>query len=135
LKSEVPTANQKESLVIYPIFVSDEPAIETTFMNAFFNEEFQKEDIDDPKVKPLTIMTIDELEQLLSQVNDGDFTWEELLKSRFDRDSVLASSVGQTVYDMLAAKGLSSKQNWALKRKYDEVGETVRACFEKTQGG
>jgi hypothetical protein len=35
---------------------------------------------------------------------------------------------------MLAAKGLSSKQNWALKRKYDEVGEIMRACFEKTQG-
>jgi hypothetical protein len=45
-----------------------------------------------------------------------------------------ASSVGQTTYDMLAAKGLSSKQNWALKRKYDEVGEIMRACFEKTQG-
>ncbi len=135
LKGEVPTANQKESPVTYPIFVSDEPTIETTFMNAFFNEEFQKEGIDDPKLKPLTIMTIDELEQLLSHVNDGDFMWEELLQSRFDRNSVLASSVGQTIYDMLAAKGLSSKQNWALKQKYDEVGEIMRACFEKTQSG
>jgi hypothetical protein len=57
------------------------------------------------------------------------------LQSRFDRNFVLASSVGQTIYDVLAAKGLSSKQNWALKRKYDEVGEIMRACFEKTQGG
>jgi hypothetical protein len=135
LKGEVSMANQKESPVIYPIFVSDEPTIETTFMNAFFNEEFQKEGINDPKVKPLTIMTIDELEQLLSYVNDGDFTWEELLQSRFDRNSVFSSSVGQAIYDILAAKGLNSKQNWALKRKYDEVGEIMRACFEKTQAG
>jgi hypothetical protein len=34
---------------------------------------------------------------------------------------------------MLAAKGLSSKQNWALKRQYDEVGEIMRACFEMPQ--
>jgi hypothetical protein len=133
LKGEVPMANRNESPVIYPIFISDEPTIETTFMNGFFNDEFQKEGIDDPKVKPLTIMAIDELEQLLSHVNDGDFTWEELLRSRFDRNSMLASSVGQTIYDMLAAKGLSSKQNWALKRKYDEVGEIMRACFEMPQ--
>ena len=135
LEGEVSTANQKESPVIYPIFVSDEPTIETTFMNAFFSEEFQKEDIDDPKVRPLTIMTIDRAERLLSHVNDGDFTWEELWQSRFDRNSVSVSSVGQTIYDMLAAKSLSSKQNWALERKYDEVGEIIRACFEKTHGG
>jgi hypothetical protein len=78
LKGEIPVANRNESPVIYPIFISDEPTIETTFMNALFYDEFQKEGIDDPKVKPLTIMAIDELEQLLSHFNDGDFTWEEL---------------------------------------------------------
>lgn len=132
-KGEAPTVNRKESPVIYPIFVSDEPVVEATFMNTFFNKEFQKEGIVDPKVKPLTIMSIDELEQLLSHINDGDFTWEELLQSRFDKNTVFASSVGQTIYDTLAAKGLSSKQNRALKRKFDEVGEIMRACFQQPE--
>jgi hypothetical protein len=53
-----------------------------------------------------------------------------LLQSRFDRNTVLASSVGQVIYDMLAAKGLTSKQNRALKLKYDEFGEIMRVLFE-----
>jgi hypothetical protein len=62
----------RESPVIYPILVSDEATLETMFMNAFFNKEFQKEGIDNTKVKPLTIMTIDELEQVLSHVNEEE---------------------------------------------------------------
>jgi hypothetical protein len=69
LNGEVPIANSQGSPALHPIFVSDEPTLEATFMNGFFQEEFEKEGITDARVKPLTIMTIDELEQLLSHLD------------------------------------------------------------------
>jgi hypothetical protein len=135
LVGEINTAKDGESPIIYPIFVSDEPTVEATFMNAFFNEEFQREGIGDLKVKPLTVMSIDELEQLLPHVTDNDFTWEELLQSRFNEFGVYPNSVGQAIYDLLLVKGLSPKQNPALKRKYDEFAEIMRTIFQKPQPG
>jgi hypothetical protein len=55
LKGEVKTANGNAIPVIYPVFVSDEPIVEATFSNTYFNEEFQKEGIDQLRVKPLTV--------------------------------------------------------------------------------
>jgi hypothetical protein len=131
---EIATASGNEAPIIYPIFVSDEPTVETAFMNGYFNEEFQKEaEMDDPRVRPLTVMTIDELEQLLTHSSDGDIQWEELLQSRFHRNAVQASSVGQALYDMLVAKGVAVKQNQALKLKYDEFGNIMRANFAKEE--
>lgn len=134
LSGEVPTVSGKNTPTIYPVFVSDEPTLETAFMNGYFNDEFQQEaSMDDPHIRPMTVMTIDELEQLLTHVSDGDIHWEELLQARFNRKAVLASSVGQTLYDMLVSKGIEVKQNQTLKLKYDEFGNILRANFAKDE--
>lgn len=134
LNGEITTACGDEAPIIYPIFVSDEPTLETAFMNGYFNDEFQNEaEMDDPRVRPLTVMTIDELEQLLTHSSDGDIQWEELLQSRFNRKAVQASSVGQALHDMLISKGVAVKQNQALKLKYDEFGNILRANFAREE--
>ena len=130
LAGEIETAKKAEAPVIYPIFVSDEPTVEATFMNAFFNEEFQKEGIVDSKVKPLTVMSTDELEQMLSYVTSNDFSWEELLESRFNELGVYPNSVGQAIYALIIMKNLISKQNPSLKRKYDEFTDIMRAIYQ-----
>jgi hypothetical protein len=112
------------------LFVSDEPTLETAFLNGYFNDEFQQEvSMDDPHIRPMTVITIDELEQLLTHASDGEIHWEELLQPRFNRKAVLASSVGQTLYDMLVSKGIEVKQNQTLKLKYDQFGNILRANF------
>jgi hypothetical protein len=131
LKGEVKTARPEEPPLIYPIFVSDEPAVEAFFMNAFFDEEFQKEGLSDSRVKPLTVMSIDELEQTLSYVTDNEFSWEELLESRFNEFGVYPNSVGQAIYALIVMKRLVCKQNPALKRKYDEFADVMRAVYQK----
>ena len=133
LTGEVKTANGNAIPVIYPVFVSDEPIVEATFSNAYFNEDFQKEGIDELRVKPLTVMSTDEFEQVLPHVADNDFTWEELLQIRFNEFGVYPFSVGQTIYYLLRSKGLASKQNPALKQKADEVSEIIRRAFRKPQ--
>jgi hypothetical protein len=133
LAGEVKTANSSALPVIYPVFISDEPIVEATFSNAYFNEEFQKEGINERRVKPLTVMSTDEIEQSLPHVADNDFTWEELLQTRFNEFGVYPHSVGQAIYDLLLSKGLSSKQNQALKAKSDDLGDIIRRVFQKAQ--
>jgi hypothetical protein len=133
LTGEVKTATGNTPPVIYPVFVSDEPIVEATFSNAYFNEEFRKEGINDPRVKPITVMSTDEFEQILPHVSDNDFTWEELFESRFNEFGVYPHSVGQTIYDLLLSKGLASKQNQALRQKFDDLGEMIRRAFRKPQ--
>jgi hypothetical protein len=53
----------------------------------------------------------------------------KLLQCRFNRKAVQASSVGQALYDTLVSKGVAVKQNQALKLKYDEFGNIMRANF------
>lgn len=132
LAGEIKTAKTGEPPIVYPIFVSDEPAVEATFMNAFFNEEFQKEGIADARVMPLTVMSIDELEQALCYVTNNDFSWSELLDSRFNEFGVYPNSVGQAIYALIVLKGLTAKQNPALKLKYDEFGDRMREVFQKS---
>jgi hypothetical protein len=133
LLGEVDTAKRSAPPVIYPVFVSDEPIVETTFSNAYFNEEFKKEGINERRVKPLTVMSTDEFEQILPHVAENDFTWMELLQSRFNEFGVYPHSVGQSIFDLLRSKGLGSKQNPALKQKADEVAEIIRRAFRKRQ--
>jgi len=122
---------KKTAPVIYPVFISDEPIVETTFANAYFNEVFQQEAaIDDERVKSLTVISTDEIEQLLAHVPDNDFGWDDLLQARFNEFGVGPNSVGQTIYDILLSKGLRSKQNPALKPKSDELGEIIRRVFQ-----
>jgi hypothetical protein len=135
LAGTIKTAKMDGPPVIYPIFISDEPVLEATFMNAFFNEEFQKEGINDGKVRPLTVMSIDELEDALCYVTDNDFSWKELLDSRFNEFGVYPNSVGQAIYALMVMKGVARKQNRALKRKYDEFADRMREVFQPLADG
>ncbi len=133
LAGEVKTANGNALPLIYPVFISDEPIVEAAFSNAYFNEEFQNEGIKERRVRPLTVMSTDEFEQILPHVAENDFTWEELLQIRFSEFGVYPFSVGQAIFDLLRSKGLPSKPNPALKQKSDEVAEIIRRAFRKPQ--
>jgi hypothetical protein len=130
LAGEIQTARAGQPPIIYPILVSDEPAVEATFMNAFFNEQFENEGLADARLKPLTVISIDELEQTLCYVTDNDFSWIELLDSRFNEHGVYPNSVGQAIYALIIAKGLATKQNPALRRKYEKFGGRMREVFK-----
>ncbi len=43
LSDEVPAVRRKDTRIIYPVFVTDEPTLETASMNSYCNEEFQKD--------------------------------------------------------------------------------------------
>jgi hypothetical protein len=115
---------------IYPIFVSDEPAVETFFFNAFSNEIFQKHLRNGSRIQPLTVMSINELEEILPYVSENAFSWGELLRSRFDEAGVGPFSVHQAIYDLSRSKGLQPYRNQAIRNKFDRVWATISSRYK-----
>lgn len=50
---------------IYPVCVSDEPAVESFFFTAYANETFEKEVPAKSRIRPVTMMSVNELEEIL----------------------------------------------------------------------
>jgi hypothetical protein len=115
---------------IYPIFVSDEPAVETFFFNSFMNEIFQKEISQGPKIQPITVMSVNELEELLPFVSENAFSWTELLRSRFIGTELATVSVHQAIYDLCQSKGLASRRNQAIRPKFDKVWSIISSRYK-----
>jgi hypothetical protein len=115
---------------IYPVFVGYEPVLESLFMNKYLHDKFRPfipENVNGVIVKPITVMSVDELEGLLPNMQAGTFTWPELLNERFDHDQVKAFSVHQAQYDLTKKKGAEIERNRYLLDGFDAVfAEIVR---------
>ena len=67
---------------IYPVCVSDQPAVESFFFTAYANETFEKEVPANSRIRPVTMMSVNELEEILPYVSENLFSWSELLDFR-----------------------------------------------------
>jgi len=63
-RAEISTV-MKPTATIYPVCVSDEPAVENFFFTTYSNEIFQKELSAGSRLQPVTMMSINELEEIL----------------------------------------------------------------------
>jgi hypothetical protein len=121
---------------IYPVVVVYESGLESPGANAFINRLFQeyREHIPDPSlVRPLTVMSVGELEGLLPQTEAALTTWQEVLESRMSRDEVQLISVHQGIYDILKRKGKNATNNEFLHQTSDAIFEAIAAHFPEHQ--
>jgi len=72
-------------------------------------------------VRPLTVISIDELEELLPRIAAG-VEWRDLFAARFQRDDVKMTSISQEMYNLLLAAG---------KTEEEVFNEHLRARFRK----
>jgi hypothetical protein len=117
---------------IYPVVVVYESGLECPGANAFINRFFQeyREKITDPSlVRPLTVMSVEELEGLLPQAQAAQTTWQEVLESRFSRNEVHLISVHQAIYDILKKRGKNGRNNEFLRETFDLVFEAIATHF------
>jgi hypothetical protein len=125
--------------LLYPVVVVADPAMEALGVNSFLNEIFYKYAVKiEGELRPLTIMSIQELEEVLACTSAGAFTWAELLDARFlraqdDTDSglrrVALCSVHQGIYDMLAAKRAPSLPNEFRRAQFDRIGSKILSRY------
>ena len=114
---------------IFPVCVSDEPAVESFFFTTYSNEIFQKESSAGVHIQPVTMMSINELEEILPYVSGNSFSWAELLDFRFN-NLTGAFSVHQAIYDLLRVKGLPRSRNQAVRTSFDEVWRIISSRYK-----
>jgi hypothetical protein len=96
-------------------------------MNRYLNQVFQGLFKERPHpIRPLTIISIDELEQILPYTARGIITWQELFNSRFQGDEVRPFSVHQAFYDIQRDLPIEPIRNEFLLQRFDEIWSRIQ---------
>jgi hypothetical protein len=114
---------------IYSVLITDEPACECFAFNAYLNEPFVREMGDFRGVRPLTVMSIDEFEELLPYVANGTFSWAEVCEERFDGREVRVTSVHQATYDLRHQRGSDVQRNEYLLKRFEEIFQDILQTY------
>lgn len=100
-------------------------------MNCYLNQQFRSL-LDRGlagSVRPLSVISIDELEVLLPYVDQAKFSWSGLLSYRFDRDEVSLFSFLQAFYDIVKREAIPPLRNEFL----EHLSEGLLRCQIFTQ--
>lgn len=128
----------RKNFRIYPILVGDDPILQCFVANRYLDEQFQAKFSDRPaNVAPLTVMLIDELEELLPYVSAGDVGWQEVLDARFEKDGVSPDSFHTNLASIRSKKKISFRRNEFLSDQGDRIGKLIfeRYQFEEVKTG
>lgn len=108
---------------VFPVLVVDEKAMECLGMNSYLNQLFRgflDEDVA-RRIRPLTIMSVDELEELFPYVEQRAVTWQEVLRSRFTGDRISLISVHQALYNITRDKDTPILRNDYLLGRFEQM--------------
>jgi hypothetical protein len=115
---------------IYPVLIGEDPALQALGFNTYLNAIFQKETAQCPLVRPLTVMTIGELEEILPYVSINTFTWAELFETRFAGSEVIGYSVHQALFDWRHTKGVASFRNEVILKRFQQIFERMKESYQ-----
>ena len=126
LRGEVRTAIQPGR--IYPVLITDEPGSECLGFNAYLNEKFGEE-VDSMRVRPLTVMSIKECEELLPYCAANAFSWAELCETRFDGAEVSIWSIHQAIYDLRHARHVAVVRNDFILTRFEAIYRDILGTY------
>ena len=133
-KGTVPSAARgrgpEHRVPIYPVVVVADDGLEALGVNSFLNGVFQQFAVGGIDVKPLTLMSVQELEDVLPCTQAGHFTWKELLESRFDGSRVKLISVHQARYNLLTAQGIAHPRNKFRQEQFSKIYQEILARYK-----
>lgn len=109
---------------IYPILVVEDPALQTWVMNSYLDQIFG--DIKPgARVKPLTILLVDELEELLPHIYAGDASWQELLDDRFINSGVSVDPMHTSFVHFARRRKLRRRPDTFLEPRTEELNRII----------
>jgi hypothetical protein len=114
---------------IYPVLVTDESACECLGFNAYLNEHFRQEVGGTGRWRPLTVMSINECEELLPYAANNAFSWAELCETRFDKAEVRPWSVHQAIYDFRHRCGIGVQRNEHLLERFEAIYQNILQTY------
>ncbi len=113
---------------IYPVLITDEPGSECLGFNAYLNERFGKE-VDSTRVRPLTVMSINECEELLPYCAANAFSWAELCETRFDGAEVAIWSIHQAIYDLRLDRQVAVHRNDFILTRFEAIYRAILRTY------
>ena len=119
----------KKYVRIYPVLVAEDPIMQTVGMNAYLNQLFEREVNRGTDVAPLTILQIDEIEQVLPHLKAGDLSFREVLDTRFVGESVVAQPMHTTFSEIARERNLKVREDTFLKSHGDELIEMITSAY------
>lgn len=116
---------------VYPVLVCYEAAVESFWINKYANRIFRDLVGADDRVRPLTVMSVEELESLLPHMARGELTWPTFLSRRFEGDGVRPESVSQALYDLKreSQEVRPPSRNDFLLQAYEDAFEGVMSLY------
>jgi hypothetical protein len=117
---------------IYPVLITDEPACECLGFNAYLDERFQQEASDSTGIRPLTVMSINELEEALPYSATNVFSWAELFETRFENTRVKIWSAHQAIYDLRHARKRDVCRNGYLLNRFEAIYQEMLRTYGAT---
>ncbi|MGK2860236.1 MAG: nuclease-related domain-containing protein [Thermoanaerobaculia bacterium] len=114
---------------IYPILVAEDPVMQTYAMNAYMNELFEREFDRGGDAAPLTVLLIDELEEILPHIAGGDISWKEVLDARLVGDKVVAAPMHTTFAELQAERRMDPRADSFLASHGDELMRMIDDAY------
>lgn len=111
---------------IFPVLIADEATFQAPGMNEYLNRLFRpllKSDAD--RIRPLTVMTVEEFEEVLPYVEHNDTSWQALFEQRFTRDDVVLESVHQILYSFQQNDSMPRRRNDFILAEFERVWNSM----------
>jgi hypothetical protein len=130
-RSEIPSISALNR-PIYPVLVVSDSSLVAPGINAWLNCRFREildSRADQKFIKPLTVISINELENALAYTQVGDLTWDKILETRFDStEEVSLISVQQAIHNLLPARA-SARNNTFLMAGFDKIWAEMQTRY------
>ena len=121
---------------IFPVLVVDETAFQGVGMNEYLNQLFRPliAAEDARRIRPLTVMSVEELEEVLPYVEHNDTSWQGLFEERFKGDEVALESVHQILHFFHEHNGVPLRRNTYVLAEFERVWKTMIQTYRTNHG-
>jgi hypothetical protein len=94
-------------------------------MNSYLDEIFRTEMEPGPKTKPLTVLLVDELEEILPHIYASDLSWQDLFEYRFINGGVVVDPMHTSLTYFARRQGLRRRPNTFLQPQMDHLNRII----------
>src|ERR1041385_4292798 len=114
---------------VYPVLVGEDPLLQTPGVNIFLNDVF-REEISDDRIMPLTVMLIDEVEELLPNIDAGEITWQDVFSPHCTNGRVAGAPVHTTLVELAMARRFRRRPNAFLAQQAKRLIAIINDTYQ-----
>jgi hypothetical protein len=133
VSGDIPQLVGRRPLRVFPVLVADDSLLSSVSVNRYIDAKFQKSlgTVQQGLVAPLTVLTIEELEELLPYVSKGRISLEEVFEERFKGGDMSWFSVSQAVFNITSRNHFPKLRNQHLLKRWETVMKEATALIRK----